>query len=122
MTRTSTSSVGGGGTNANRSRVINLDQSQDRIVQTTTAFEGDYGVITLQSDNFIGNDYSTGGATGKHVGFLVDMDKVHIRQLKTPGRENFPDLGGGQRILVEAVAGLQVDNPIGLGAFKPTGP
>lgn len=114
MTRTAST------TSANKPRTFNTDMSNSTITSTTTVYEGDYGTITLESSNFIGNDYSTAGNTGKNVGYLLDMDKIHIRQNKSPGRESFDDQGGGPRIMIEAVAGLQVDNPIGLGKFAPT--
>jgi len=112
FTRTGSSAAG-------KTRVFNFDGGSKSITQSTTLFEGDYGVIEIVSSNFIGNDYTTAGNTGKNVGYLVDMNKVHLRSLKRPTVERFPDLGGGPRILIEAVNGLQVDNPIGLGAFKP---
>lgn len=101
-------------------RSFNTDMSNSTITSTTTVYEGDYGTITLESSNFIGYDYSTAGNTGKNVGYLLDMDKIHLRQNKSPGRESFDDQGGGPRIMIEAVASLQVDNPIGLGKFAPT--
>lgn len=116
MTRT------GNSTNNNRVRSFNVDMSAKKITQTTTIYEGDYGTMEIVSSNFIGNDYTTGGCTGSHLGYVLDMDKIHLRSLKTPGRESFDDQGGGPRIMIEAVAGLQVDNPIGLGAFKPSSP
>jgi len=90
-----------------------------KVSSTTTIFQGDYGTIEIVSSNFIGADYTTGGNTGKNLGYLCDMDKLHMRSNKTPGRESFDDTGGGPRIMIEAVCGLQVDNPLGLGAFKP---
>lgn len=107
------------GTAGYRSRVFNFDGSSKSITQSTTVYEGDYGTIEIVSSNFIGNDYTTGSNTGKNVGYLVDMSKVHLRSLKRPSVERLPDLGGGPRLLVETVGGLQVDNPLGLGAFKP---
>jgi hypothetical protein len=104
---------------AKSSRVFNFDGSSRRVIASTTVFEGDYGTIEIVSSNFIGNDYTTAGNTGKNVGYLVDMNKVHLRSHKKPSVERFPDLGGGPRLLIEAVNGLQVDNPAGLGAFKP---
>lgn len=114
MTRTAST------TSANKPRTFNADMGSTTITHTTTVYEGDYGTITLESSNFIGYDYSTAGNTGKNVGYLLDMDKIHIRQNKSPGRESFEDQGGGPRIMIEAVAGIQVDNPVGLGKFAPT--
>lgn len=101
-------------------RMFNQTASSGTVSSTTTIFQGDYGAIEIVSSNFIGNDYNTAGNTGKNVGYLLDMDKIHLRSNKTPGRESFEDQGGGPRIMVEAVAGLQVDNPLGLGKFAPT--
>jgi hypothetical protein len=102
-----------------RSRVFNFDGASRTITQSTTVYEGDYGTVEIVSSNFIGNDYTTAGNTGKNVGYLCDMSKLHLRSLKRPSVESLPDLGGGPRILIETVGGLQVDNPLGLGAFKP---
>lgn len=113
MTRLNTSASG-------KIRVFNFDGTARNIMQTTGVYEGDYGVVEIVSSNFIGNDYTTAGNTGKNVGYLVDMSKVHLRSLKKPSVERLPDLGGGPRLLIETVGGLQVDNPIGLGKFAPT--
>lgn len=117
MTRT----IANATSTATKVRMFNMDNSKT-VASTTTIFQGDYGTIEIVSSSFIGNDYTTGGATGKHVGYVVDHDKLHLRSNKTPGRESFDDNGGGPRIMIEAVCGLQVDNPIGLGAFKPSAP
>lgn len=108
------------GGSSSKPRAFNFDGNSKTVSSSTTVFEGDYGTIEVVSSNFIGNDYTTGGNTGKNVGYLVDMNKVHLRSLKKPYVRSLPDLGGGPRILVRAINGLQVDNPIGLGAFKPS--
>lgn len=115
MTRT----IANATSTATKVRMFNAGNGPE-VSSTTTIFQGDYGTIEIVSSNFIGNDYTTAGNTGKNVGYLVDMDKIHLRSLKTPGRESFDDMGGGPRIMIEAVCGLQVDNPIGLGKFAPT--
>ncbi len=105
---------------AAKPRTFEVDMGSGTITSSTTIYQGDYGTFTVESSNFIGNDYTTAGNTGRNVGYLLDMDKISLRQLKSAGRESFDDMGGGPRILLEAVAGLQVDNPIGLGKFAPT--
>lgn len=103
---------------ATKVRTFTQSAVEPKITSTTSVFEGDYGTFEVVSSNFIGQAYAT-GAGAKGMGYLLDMDKIHLRSNKTPSVERFPDLGGGPRILVEAIAGLQVDNPIGLGKFKP---
>ncbi len=95
-------------------RTFNLGADSGKISNTTTIYQGDYGTIEIESSSFIG-----GSTVDTDRGYLLDMDKIHLRYNKMPTVERFPDLGGGPRLLVEAVAGLQVDNPIGLGKFKP---
>ena len=114
MTRTLT----GAGVAA-KPRSFNVDAGSTTVSSTTTVYQGDYGTITVESSNFIAADHTTGSELGKGCGYLLDMDKISLRQLKSAGRESFDDMGGGPRILLEAVAGLQVDNPIGLGKFAP---
>ena len=95
-------------------RVFNFDGKSKSIVSSTTFFEGDYGTIEIVSSNFIG-----GTTVDTDRGYLLDMDKIHLRSEQRPTVERFPDLGGGPRVLVSYIGGLQVDNPIGLGKFKP---
>ncbi len=97
-------------------RSFNVNQGDKKISSTTTIYEGDYGIVNIVSTNFIG---MSGSTVDTDRGYLLDMDKIHLRSNKKPSVERFADEGGGPRLLVEAVAGLQVDNPIGLGKFKP---
>ena len=103
-------------TNTSRiARMFTASESDTKVSATTAIFEGDYGTIELMSCPFIG--WST--AAKLDAGLLVDMNRVKLRSNKPPAVEKLPDLGGGPRILIEAVMGLQVDNPKGLGKFYP---
>lgn len=99
-------------------RTWTAPDSDQTVSSTVSTFVGDFGTIEIVASNFIGA--TANSALDKKMGYLIDMDKVHLRSNKTPSVERFPDLGGGPRILVEAIAGLQVDNPIGLAKIKPT--
>jgi hypothetical protein len=106
-----------GNTNvASVARIFTGELSGTTVTQTTTVFEGDYGTVEIIPSNFIG-----GTTVQKSRAYLLDMNKVHLRYNKLPTVESLPDLGGGPRRLIEAVGGLQVDNPIGLGKMKHAG-
>jgi len=104
--------------NSNKYRVFNFDGKSKTVTSSTTVFEGDYGTVEIVSSNFIGGSAATSAQRGSR-GYLLDMDKIHLRSEQRPTVERFPDLGGGPRVLVSYIGGLQVDNPIGLGKFKP---
>jgi hypothetical protein len=95
-------------------RSFNVDGNSKKVVNTTGIFEGDFGTVTIAASNFIG-----GATYDDDRAYLLDMDKIHVRSLKKPFARPLPDLGGGPRVLIEAVCGLQVDNPLGLGKIKP---
>jgi len=98
-------------------RQFSFSGTDQKIVNTTSVYEGDYGIIRVVSDNFIGCDAA--GAPDTDRGYLVDMGKVHVRYNSMPSVERLPDLGGGPRALVESVAGLQFDNTLCAGKFLP---
>jgi hypothetical protein len=85
---------------------------------STTIFEGDFGVVEIIADNFIGyNAAGTSQDAGR--GYLLDMDKLQIRMSKNPTVERFEDQGGGERFMIESRASLQCLNPVGLAQFNP---
>lgn len=111
MTRT----VANTNSTATKVRTFNMANSET-VASTTAIYQGDFGTIEVESSSFM--QYAS-GAPNKNAGYLLDMDKIHLRYNKLPRAEKFPDLGAGQRLMIESVFGLQVDNPIGLGKFKP---
>lgn len=99
-------------------RNLNYDGDGTKISNTTTVFEGDFGQVEVIADNFIGYN-AAGNAQEAGRGYLLDMDKVDVRLQKAPTVETFEDRGGGERIMIESRATLQVRNPKGLGQFSP---
>jgi hypothetical protein len=104
---------------ATKVRTFQYSGQAEKVASTTAIFQGDYGTVEVESCSFIGVDAA--GAPDKLRGYLVDMDKLHLRFHKMPTAERFPDLGGGPRVNIETVFGLQVDNPIGLAKFRGGG-
>lgn len=102
---------------AQKVRTFTAGQSDKKICNTVTMFEGDFGSIEVIPSSYIGWVAGTGPDTDR--GYLLDMSKLHLRHHINPEVEKLPDLGGGPRRLIECWSGLQVDNPIGLGKFQP---
>lgn len=115
MTRT----IANATSTATKVRTFQYTGAVDKVSSTTTIFQGDYGTLEVESCSFIGVD--TAGAPDKLRGYLCDMDKLRLRFNKMPAAERFPDLGGGQRVNIECIFGLQVDNPIGMAKFRGGG-
>ncbi len=113
MTRTETS---GSTDSASRVRTFNGAMGDRRVVNTTTIFEGDFGIMEVVPSNFIN---WASGSPDTDAGYVIPMDKLNLRYNKMPTVERLADAGGGPRILVESRAGLEVDNPKGFGKFLP---
>jgi len=100
------------------SRDFNFDGASKKVTNTTTIFEGDFGVVEIIADNFIG--FSADGSSQEAGrGYLLDMDKIHLRMHKQPTVERFEDQGGGERFMIESRAALCVLNPLGMAQFSP---
>ena len=52
--------------------------------------------------------------------YLIDWDQFELRYNRMPGYQENPNLGGGPRGYIDAVCGLVVYNPLGLGKIAPT--
>jgi hypothetical protein len=115
MTRISTTT---GSTNsANRVRTFTQSAKESTVTNTTTMFDGDFGSFSVVPSSWIG--MTTGSATvDDDRGYLLDMSKISLRYNQRPTSRELPDLGGGPRRLIEAIAGLECV-PKGMGKFQP---
>ena len=113
MTRTQVSTS----TNsANRVRAFNQSATSAVVESSTTTFKGDFGDLNVVASSWIG---LSGSTVDTDRGYVLDMDKIHLRYNERPTVNPLPDLGGGPRRSVTCTFGLQVDNPKGLGKFQP---
>lgn len=96
-------------------RQFGTSMESESIKSTTSIFEGDYGIVSVTSSSFIGLDAN--GDPTKERGYLLNMKRVHLRYNSMPTVERLPDMGGGPRVLLESVCGLQVDNPLDCAKF-----
>ena len=100
-------------------RSFNFPGASNRVTQTVSVYEGDYGTLEVVSSNFIG-DPAAGAAFAANTsrGYILDMDKWEIASHKQPTFHPLPNMGGGERGYVEARCALRCLNPIGSGQFN----
>lgn len=120
-------------------RTYGANLADKKVISTVDVYEGDFGTLQLvptlwNAFNFgtaseSGNptkavSWSGSGATGAGAnpnlsyGYVLDMDLVELRFHQLPQVQPLPNQGAGERFAVDAIAGLCVKNPLGLGAFK----
>jgi len=114
MTRT----VANTGGATSKVRTFSGTMSSTKIDHTTTIYQGDYGMLDIQTSSWIGwNDTTKLPELGR--GYVLDYSKLSLRYNKMPTMKTLQDEGGGPRFYIEAIAGLMVENPAGLGKFDP---
>jgi hypothetical protein len=132
--------VGSSSGGATVARSYNAPLADKKVISTVDVYEGDFGTLQLvptlwNAFNFpvssegeaAGNkavSWSGSGATGAGAnpnlsyGYVLDMDLLELRFHQLPQVQPLPNQGAGERFAVDAIAGLCVKNPLGLGAFK----
>jgi hypothetical protein len=105
---------GGSSDGAPRVRNFNQASTDTTITSTTEVYKGDYGKLSVVTSLFIGGD-----TYDIDRGYVLNMDGIEFKSLVKPRAEYFEDQGGGKRFLLEAVGGLQVNNPLQHGKFQP---
>jgi hypothetical protein len=115
---TTTSTVGVTGSGATRVQTYQRDAAADTYIQALDIFEGDFGRVRLHPTTFIGTVSGTTYTPTAFKGLVLDMNLIEVRYGGNVANVTaLPDYGGGPARLVEAVAGLVVGNPLGLGKF-----
>jgi len=105
-------------------RRYNQDSTAKQIINTVDFWQGDFGSVKLILSLFLGG--LPGGAppipqnivNGR--GYFCDWDQLELRYNRMPGYQENPNLGGGPRGYVDAICGLVIYNPLGLGKIAPT--
>lgn len=115
---TTTSTVGVTGSGATRVQTYQRDSAADTYIQALDIFEGDFGRVRLHPTTFIGTVSGATYTPTAFKGLVLDMNLIEVRYGGNVANVTaLPDYGGGPARLVEAVAGLVVGNPLGLGKF-----
>jgi hypothetical protein len=108
---------------ATKVQTFQRDAAADTFIQSVDVFQGDFGTVRLHPTTFLGTVTSSGSNTTTYTartayGLVLDMDLIEVRYGGNVANVTaLPDYGGGPARLVEAVAGLVVGNPLGLGKF-----
>jgi Family of unknown function (DUF5309) len=103
-------------------RTFQQDPTTKQIINTVDFWQGDFGSVKLILSLFLAKD-ATGGSAANIMngrGYLIDWEQFELRYNRMPSYHDNPDLGGGPRGYVDAICGLVVYNPLGLGKIAPT--
>jgi len=116
LTTTTTSGVTGAG--ATKVQTFQRDASAEAYIQSVDVFQGDFGTVKLHPTVFLGTISSGAWTVTPYKGLVLNMDLIEVRYGgNVAAVEALPSFGGGPARLVEAVCGLVVGNPLGLGKF-----
>jgi hypothetical protein len=99
-------------------RVFNGDLADNKYEAKVDIFIGDFGELVLTPSLFLAKDASA--AAQLRRGYILDMDMLHVRYNRRPRYQPLDDAGGGARGIVDAIVGLQVDNPLAFGKIAST--
>lgn len=131
--------VGSSSGGATVARSYNAPLADKKVISTVDVYEGDFGTLQLvptlwnafnfpvSSEGEAANTKAiswsgTGNGAGANpnlcYGYVLDMDLLELRFHQLPQVQPLPNQGAGERFAVDAIAGLCVKNPLGLGAFK----
>ena len=99
-------------------RTFNQELGADTFKASIDIFEGDFGRLILHPDVWIGSTNGSAFTPLAYKGYVVPMDMVEIRYAKLPEVTVLPNNGGGEGRLIQAIAGLCVKNPAGMGMFN----
>lgn len=116
LTTTTTAGVTGAG--ATKVQTFQRDAAADTYIQSLDVFQGDFGTVRLHPSTFIGTIAAGVWTATPFKGLVLNMDLIEVRYGGNVAEVmSLPDNGGGPARVVEAVAGLVVGNPLGLGKF-----
>lgn len=100
-------------------RMFMQNAADRKIVNTIDIWEGDFGTLEILPSHWLAKDNAS-AAVGQARGYIIDRDLIEIAFHTAPKRKPLPDLGGGPREIVYAIAALINKNPLAGGAFKAT--
>jgi hypothetical protein len=95
------------------------DQSDGSIINNIDFWQGDFGSVKLILSLFLALDSAPGNIQNGR-GYMMNWELVELRYGRTPMYTELPNMGGGPRGYVDAIAALAVFNPLGLGKVAPT--
>jgi hypothetical protein len=104
---------------ATKIQTFQRDAAADTYIQSMDVFQGDFGTVRLHPTTFLGTISGSSYTATPYKGLVLDMSLIEVRYGGNVAQVTaLPDYGGGPARLIEAVAGLVVGNPLGLGKFN----
>ena len=105
-------------------RRFNQDADSKAIINTVDFWQGDFGSCKLILSLFLAKDATGAPGVVANVqngrAYLINWDLWELRYNRQPQFKENPDLGGGPRGYIDAIAGLAMFNPLGCGKIAPT--
>lgn len=93
-------------------RRMNSDVSDRKVTQVVDFLNTSFGNVEMYLHAYLFYDGADAASAQTPLGALVlDMDYVNLAFNQRPTKNALPDLGGGPRAQIEAIAGLRVTNP-----------
>jgi hypothetical protein len=99
-------------------KTYNTPAADRKITSTVDVFEGDFGSLQLLPSLLLAQDGLA--AVQSRRGYIIDPDMVEVRYGRRPAFRELEDRGGGPRGIIDAIAGLVVHSPRGLGKIAST--
>ena len=100
-------------------RRFNQDANSKSIIASVDFWQGDFGSLKLILSLFLAANSAVANVKNGR-GYLIDWDQFELRYNRMPGYQENPNVGGGPRGYIDAVCGLVIYNPLGLGKVAPT--
>lgn len=100
-------------------RRFNQDAVDKQIINTVDFWQGDFGSVKLILSLWLAYDSAAGNIRNGR-GYLMNWDLWELRYNRQPAFNENPDLGGGPRGYVDAIAGLVCYNPLATAKIAPT--
>lgn len=96
-------------------RQFNQDAESKALINIIDVLKLDTGVIRLHANAHIMTDADTGEFTDSthKSGVFLDMEMAGIAYTRMPRAFKLPYQGGGEKVVVDAIITLQIDNPVG---------
>lgn len=104
--------------------VFNLRQTSqsaesNKLTANVSLYEGDFSTVEIVSSLLLAAAAST-DAEKFARGYVVNSDHLMLRYGRKPRHESLPNMGGGERGLVDAIVSLAVMTPKAMGKFAAT--
>ena len=109
--------AGVSGTDADSVRTVNYDGGSADIKLSVELYQSDHGIVSIVNGNPVCMP-KFGAAANKGSGFLVNPEYYGVHELIPMGTSRLPNLGGGERGIVDCALTLGVYHPQAHGIIR----